>query len=40
LFFASGKSGWAVKNLKDERKDIRCILDGIIENVPTPKVRK
>jgi len=38
IYFASGKNGWAVKNLKDEKKDISCILDGIIEHVPPPKV--
>lgn len=38
IFYASGKNGWAVQNLKDEKKDVRCILDGIIKHVPQPKV--
>jgi len=38
-FFASGKSGWAVRDLEDERKDVSCILDGIVEAVPAPVVK-
>ena len=39
LFYASGKNQWAVKDLKDEKKNIECILKGIIDNIPQPKVR-
>lgn len=38
IYYASGKSGWAVDNLKDEKKDISCILNGIIKHVPQPKI--
>lgn len=38
LFYSSGKNGWAVEKLDDERRDISCILDGIIKHVPHPKV--
>lgn len=39
LFYASGKNQWAVKDLNDEKKSIECILKGIVDNVPEPKVR-
>lgn len=39
-FFASGKNGWAVENMNDEKKDIECILKGIIKHVPPPKVNE
>lgn len=30
LYFASGKNGWAVEDMKHERKNIECILKGIV----------
>ena len=35
IIYASGRNGWAVKNLEnDERKDMTPLLDAIIEHVP------
>lgn len=34
--YASGKNGWAVTNLDDERKDLIPLLDLIVENIPQP----
>jgi len=34
--FASGRDGWAIKNLDDERKDLTPLLDTIIEKIPSP----
>ena len=36
VIYASGRSGWGVKNLSDERKDLVPLLDSIIENIPQP----
>ncbi len=36
VIYASGRSGWGVKDLKDERKDLIPLLDSIIENIPQP----
>ena len=38
VFYASGRDGWAIRNLDDERKDISSVLEAIIEHVPPPKV--
>ena len=35
--FASGREGWAVHDLADERKDISPLVNKIIEHVPAPK---
>lgn len=40
LFYASGKNQWAVKDLKDEKKNISCILKGIVDYIPEPKVKQ
>jgi len=37
VIYASGRSGWALKKLSDERKDLVPLLDSIIENIPQPK---
>lgn len=34
--FASGREGWAVNDLADERKDITPLFDKIIDHVPQP----
>jgi predicted membrane GTPase involved in stress response len=40
IFYASAKSGWAVKNLKDDkRENVNVLLDGILEHIPSPKVK-
>jgi GTP-binding protein len=38
VYYASGKNGWAVRGLEDEKLDCRPILDGIIEHIPSPKI--
>ncbi|MDR0932114.1 MAG: translational GTPase TypA [Victivallales bacterium] len=37
LLYASGRDGWAIKNLDDPRDSIFPLLDAIIEYVPAPK---
>lgn len=37
ILYASGREGYAVKNMKDERVDIRPLLDEIIRQVPPPE---
>ena len=36
IVYASGREGWAVKDLKDERKDLGPLLDLVLERVPPP----
>ncbi len=36
VIYASGRSGWGVKHLTDERLDLTPLLDSIIENIPQP----
>jgi len=36
--YASGRDGWAVKDLKDERKDLVPLLDAVVDFIPQPKV--
>lgn len=38
VVYASGKDGWAVENMTDDKKDLRCLLDLIIRYVPAPNV--
>jgi GTP-binding protein len=40
VIYASGKAGWAVKDLEDERTNLVPLLDTIVENIPQPKSRK
>lgn len=35
--YASGRSGWAVHELEDERKDLNPLFERIVSDVPTPK---
>lgn len=37
VIYASGKNGWSIKNLTDERKDLVPLLDSIIKYIPQPK---
>lgn len=37
LLYASGRDGWAVRNLDDPRDSITPLLDAIIEYVPAPR---
>ncbi|MCQ2352148.1 MAG: translational GTPase TypA [Victivallaceae bacterium] len=36
--YASGRDGWAIRNLNDPRESITPLLDAILEYVPAPKV--
>ncbi len=36
IVYASGREGWAVKDLKDDRKDLGPLLDLIVASVPPP----
>jgi GTP-binding protein len=38
--YASGRDGWAVGELEDERRDLSPLLDMIIRHVPTPEHRE
>lgn len=40
VVYASGRSGWAVKGLEDERINLVPLLDTIIENIPAPEMRE
>ena len=40
VIYASGRNGWAVKHLKDERKDLVPLLEKIVNKIPQPKVEK
>ena len=37
IVFASGREGWAVRDLKDQHQDLGPLLDMIVEKVPPPK---
>ncbi|HEY2899808.1 MAG TPA: translational GTPase TypA, partial [Polyangia bacterium] len=37
IVYASGREGWAVRDLKDEHKDLGPLLDMVIDKVPPPK---
>lgn len=38
--FASGRDGWAVKNLTDSQDNLNPLLDSIIENIPSPPINE
>lgn len=40
VIYASGRGGWAVKDLDHERKDIEPLFDLILSHVPEPKADK
>lgn len=37
VVYASGRSGWAVRDLKDERVNLHCLFDLVLEHVPSPE---
>ena len=37
ILYASGRDGWAVRDLNDERKSIEPLMDAIIDHIPPPK---
>ena len=40
VIYASGRNGWAVKELDDEKKDLTPLLNTIVEYVPKPEFRE
>ncbi len=40
VIYASGRDGWAVKDLSDPRQDLYPLLDCIVENIPAPQVEE
>jgi GTP-binding protein len=40
VIYASGRNGWAVKNLKDERVNLIPLLEKIVNKIPQPKVEE
>ena len=38
--YASGKKGWCIKDSKDERLNLHCLLDLILDHVPEPDSKK
>lgn len=38
VVYASGRNGWAVKDLNDERKDLTPLLEAIMNDLPSPEV--
>jgi len=40
VIYASGRDGWAVRELEDEHKDLVPLLDTIVENIPQPELRE
>jgi len=38
ILYASGRDGWAVKELEQPKKNLHALLDLILEHVPAPKV--
>jgi GTP-binding protein len=38
--YSSSRQGWAVKNLSDEKKDLSCLFDLIIEHIKEPVVNR
>jgi GTP-binding protein len=40
VIYASGRDGWAIKNLKDKRENLVPLLDSIIDDLPAPPTQK
>jgi len=38
VVYASGRDGWAINDMEDDRKDLVPLLDAIVEKIPPPKV--
>ena len=40
LLYASGREGWAVRNLNDKRENIIPLMDAVLEHIPGPVCRE
>ncbi len=40
VLYASGRNGWAVRDLQEERKDLHCLFEEILRYVTPPQVDK
>jgi len=40
MLYASGRDGWAVKNLDDPRDSILPLMDAVLEYIPAPEVKE
>lgn len=40
VIYASGREGWAVKDLNDKRKNLVPLLDSIIKDIPSPPIQE
>ncbi|HOJ08640.1 MAG: translational GTPase TypA [Ignavibacteriales bacterium] len=40
VIYASGRNGWAIRNLNDKRENLIPLLDSIIKDVPAPIIKK
>lgn len=40
VLYASGRDGWAVRNLNDPKENLTPLLDSIINDLPSPKVEE
>jgi len=38
--YASGRSGWAIKELDDERKDLTPLLESVLKDLPAPTINE
>ncbi|GBD90660.1 GTP-binding protein TypA/BipA [bacterium BMS3Abin04] len=37
VVYASGRNGWAIRNLNDEKKDLSPLLDAVVDSIPAPE---
>ncbi len=40
VIYASGRNGWAIKELDDERKDLTPLLETIVRSIPKPDLKE
>ncbi|MDR1982825.1 MAG: translational GTPase TypA [Holosporaceae bacterium] len=40
IIYSSGRNGWAIKNLQDERKDLNPLLETIVNHISSPEIDK
>ncbi|MDY0082724.1 MAG: translational GTPase TypA [Ignavibacteriaceae bacterium] len=40
VIYASGRNGWAIRDLKDKRDNLTPLLDSIINDIPAPEIKE